>query len=188
MSDTLPVTLIHKAHKFYMAGVTPSNISQLTKIPMSDLNLLIMGDDRLGTSPDCWSVKRNGLVDEVVVAASLERLDFTLKCTGLASSILHESLSVLNQQVRDGGRTLTVREMESMSSIVEKLDKIVRLEKGSPTEIVSRAGLSVDEARAILKADPFAPITIEAECVSVVTNEELDAHVIKQLEDFDVLG
>lgn len=165
-----------------MAGVTPSNISKLTNIPMSELNLLIMGEDRLGTDPNTWYAKRNGTVDEVVVAASLERLDFTLKCTGLASAILHDSLASLNSQIKEGGRTLTVKEMESMSSIVEKLDKIVRLEKGSPTEIVSRAGLSVDEARAILKADPFAPTIIEGECTDI-TPLQIEAPV----EDFDVL-
>lgn len=166
---------VDKAYRFYMAGVTPSNIAKLTGIPSQELQKLIMGDDFSGKELTCWNAKRNGVVDEVVVAASLERLDFTLKCTGLASAVLHESLASLNLSVKEGGRTLTIKEMESMASIIEKLDKIVRLEKGSPTEIVSRAGLSVEEARQIIKGDPFAPQIIEAECVTICPQEVIDA-------------
>lgn len=160
---------VDKARRFYMAGLTLSNIQRLVNIPPDFLQALIMGSDGSGKSPECWYAQKIGTTDEVVVAASLERLDFTLKCTGLASSVLHTSLESLNEQVKAGGRVLTIKEMESMTNIVEKLDKIVRLEKGSPTEIISKAGLTVEEARSILANDPFAPRTIEAEVVNVVT-------------------
>lgn len=171
-----PKSEVDKALRFYMAGLTLANIQRLVNIPANDLQVLIMGSDGSGKSPDCWYAKKVGTTDEIVVAASLERLDFTLKCTGLASSVLHESLTSLNEQVREGGRVLTIKEMESMTNIVEKLDKIVRLEKGSPTEIISKAGLTVEEAKEILRNDPFAPKTIAAEVVSVVdvpTEEDL---------------
>jgi hypothetical protein len=86
--------------------------------------------------------------------------------------LLHDSLTELHMQRKEGGRSLTVKEMESVASIIEKLDKIVRLEKGSPTEIISKTGLSVEEARQIIKNDPFAPKTVEAEVISVSTPEE----------------
>lgn len=163
---------VDKAKRFYMGGVSVPNIIRLCSIPVDELNLLVMGADGSGKDPNCWHANKVGLTDEVVIAASLERLDFTLKCTGLASAVLHESLSSLNQQVKDGGRVLTIKEMESMTNIVEKLDKIVRLEKGSPTEIVSRAGLSVEEARSVIMNDPFAPKTVQAECVVIEDVEE----------------
>lgn len=161
---------IAKARRMYMAGLTTPNILRLVRLDKEQLHTLIMGKDGSGKEPDCWYSLRIGGTDEIVLAASVERLNFSLECTGLASAVLHESLTQLNIGVKCGGRTLSVKEMESLASIVEKLDKIVRLEKGSPTEIVSKAGLSVEEAREILRNDPFAPKVIEAE---VVKTEEV---------------
>ncbi len=168
----LPSHIVSKAKSFYMAGVSAPVIHKLTGIPREQLDTLIMGQDGLGTERGCWNAERFATVDEVVVAASIERLDFSLRCTGIASAVLHDSLSQLHMQMKDGGRSLTVKEMESVASIIEKLDKIVRLEKGSPTEIISKAGLSVEEAKRIIMSDPFAPKTVEAEVISVVTPEE----------------
>ena len=161
-----------KAKELYMAGVSAPVIHKLTGIPQKTLDELIMGKDGLGTQTDCWNHVRLSAVDTVVIAASVERLDFSLRCTGIASAVLHDSLTELHMQMKEGGRSLTVKEMESMASIIEKLDKIVRLEKGSPTEIISKTGLSVEEARQIIKNDPFAPKTVEAEVISVSTPEE----------------
>lgn len=174
---------VDKAKRMYMAGLSLPNIQRLVNIPPPELQNLVMGIDGTGKSPDCWYAQKVGISDEVVVAASLERLDFTLKCTGLASAVLHESLVSLNAQVKSGGRTLTIKEMESVTNIVEKLDKIVRLEKGSPTEIISKAGLSVEEAREILKNDPFAPKIIDAEVTDVVVVDP-----IAPVAEDDLLG
>lgn len=165
---------IVKAKSLYMAGVSSQVIHKLVGIPIKELDTLIMGADGLGTAKGCWNNERVSAVDEVVIAASIERLDFSLRCTGIASAVLHDSLTLLHTQMKEGGRSLTVKEMESVASIIEKLDKIVRLEKGSPTEIVSKAGLSVEEAKAIIMNDPFAPKTVEAEVIKVSSVPEED--------------
>ena len=169
-----------KAKRMYMAGVSTSNILRLVRVDRDHLQSLVMGSDGTGKDADCWYALKVGMTDEVVLAASLERLNFSLECTGLASSVLHSSLTTLNQSIKSGGRSLTVKEMESVANIIEKLDKIVRLEKGSPTEIVSKAGLSVEEARNILLNDPFAPKTVEAEC-TVVADPVENALVVEDL-------
>ena len=51
---------------------------------------------------------------------------------------------------------LNEKQLTAASSILSNLDKIQRLEDGAATEIVHRAGLTVDEARRQLASDPMA--------------------------------
>lgn len=153
----IDIEQLNKAKRLFFAGVTFDNIVSLTKIKPFALREAI---DRV---PNGWRAIRDASEDLVVTSATIDRLNTALSCAGVASSILLDSLKEL-KHATDSGRVLSIKEMKGVSDIVDSLDKIIRLERGTPTDIVCNASLSIEEARDILKKDPFAE-AIEAEIV-----------------------
>lgn len=102
---------------------------------------------------------------------NLWRSERTLRRNELASEFLESKAATVNQtfsssfrgiknwvdKVTDPSYDLKPHEARTLMSIVESMDKITRLDQGSPTDIISETKpISVIEIRKkILKADPF---------------------------------
>lgn len=74
---------------------------------------------------------------------------------GMALHILCRGLKDWSK-IQDEGGVLNEKQLLAASSILNNLDKIQRLEDGKATDIIQRSGLTVEQAREQLKADPMA--------------------------------
>lgn len=151
---------VFRAKKFYFAGVTFENIVNLTSINPKALKELIE------TPSTGWRALKEASEDFVITSAVIDRLNTAINCSSIATATLLQALKDLKFSV-EAGRELSVKEMKGVSDIIDSLDKIIRLEKGTPTDIIGKQSLTVEEARAVLKADPFSNYDIiDAEVVS----------------------
>lgn len=77
----------------------------------------------------------------------------------LISSISKNGLEILAKSLAHlaaSDRNLSVKEMRGVSDIIDSLDKIIKLDEGSPTEILAEVKPSTTfEIRKLLKSDPF---------------------------------
>lgn len=165
---------MEKAQNLYMSNVEISDICTALSIDPDTIRFYVFGPDGDGKLATCWSQLRkrtNNSAQSMYLKNKVEILDAT---AGVGVEILSRSLIGLRDRVSSGDLELTVDEMAKISKIVVDLDKIVRLEAGTATELIQHVGLSLAEARRVLEEDPFA-MAIEAEVVDLpwLKNEEV---------------
>lgn len=103
------------------------------------------------------------------------------------SRIYGTSLDVLTRFVDDlknRDKALTLVEARNLASILDSIDKIARLDQGSPTDIIADTKpASVIEVREILKQDPFIDYEeIDAKAIDHTTED----HSTGNLDDNDL--
>lgn len=146
-------SVLAQARAMYFLSVPTQKISAILEVSEKYLEKQILGENKLGTDPSCWKVVRNSMTDVVVNTIMQTQLETTMNIVGLASAALKNGLQDILQKSEDG--ELNVRDMKALSDIIVNMDKIARLERMTPTDIIQTQGLSLHEARDILTNDPF---------------------------------
>lgn len=165
---------INQAQLLYFSGYTISEIATMTELSLDNIRMLAFGDDGTGRDMKCWKVMKARLDPVSIAAYVMDKKAILERTSGLAVTALNKSLEILNQKVFSGDLELSISDMKDLAGIVFGMDKIVRLESGSATEIISKIGLTPAEARKILAEDPFnkSIVNMEVEYAKVVEKEE----------------
>lgn len=116
-----------------------------------------------------WREERELLKGEIMDALSDSKRE-------LMSSIAKNGLQILAksmQSLADGDRSLTPKEMMGIANIVDSLDKITKLDEGTPTDIIAEIKpASAIEIRKLLKKDPFLELEEIEEVVLIENTSE----------------
>jgi hypothetical protein len=158
-----------KARSMYMMGVGPAKISQILGINKEMLDEWILGANKKGDSPNCWSMVKQSMTDVVIDTIIHTQLETTMNIVGHASKILLKGLKKLSKKIQSGeDEDISIRDLKTISEIIANMDKIARLERMEPTEITGNisGGMSLEEARDVIKNDPFFK-TINTTCKEV---------------------
>ena len=146
-----------RAKMMYLAQYSLEEIVIKLNINLNVLKEWVFGKDGKGTSASCWNVVRSQVSDCSITAYILSKQDVFERTTGLALNCLTKALEGLNKRVNEG-QELDVDEIHKISSVIEKMDKINRLEAGRATAIVHNTGLTPEKVREIIKNDPIADV------------------------------
>jgi hypothetical protein len=99
-----------------------------------------------------WRIERQMLKAELYAQfTDAKRANFT-KMSEAAINIITKSLVELSTR----NRAPTVQEAKAATQILESLDKITRLDEGTPTDIVAEKVTSIKDIKAKILLDPFA--------------------------------
>jgi len=148
MSKKIAKTTLDKAHLMFMDFKQPSLICRELKMPRSSLDYHIKKSDG-------WELERNLKSAELFEQLNASRKrDFT---TMTQATIDVLSKALINLASRN--RPPTMQEARGAANILEVLDRITRLDTGSPTDIIANEKPStIIEVREMLKVDPFTKI------------------------------
>lgn len=119
-----------QAEQLYYAGIFVTDIVESLHIDISDLGREVFGPDGSGNHPECWAYKKlhrplsSPITYEVVKPVLLKKVEFQI--------FNRVRASIDDMEQRD--ELLDMDEMNKAVSMIEKLDKITRLEEGKPTQ------------------------------------------------------
>lgn len=165
---------VEQARALFFAGYEVSDCAQIIDLPLDFVRTLVFGADQSGREQNCWYKLREAMGPASVAAFVHSKKDVLDRVTGTAANILSVSLDNLRNKVLSGEVVLNISELKQLSSIVVDMDKIVRLESGKATEIINNVGLTPEQAREMLKKDPFAKMIVPEYTVKDVKEEVED--------------
>lgn len=169
--NDLPESVTEQAKALYFINCPENQILKIVDgIKKEELDYLIKGRDGTGSSESCWMRIKRENHDATVTAASLALMPAAQHNIAICNAILKHGLEGLLKDVKSGEKKLSSRELREISEVFANIDKITRLEQGDPTEIYEMAGLTAEQAREILKEDPFAFGIVDADA-RVITEE-----------------
>ena len=99
-----------------------------------------------------WKEELNLLRAELFSNFSTNKKANFIKMSESAIAVMSKAL----QELAEREYPPTIREAKDATVILESLDKITRLDDGSPTEIVAEKPISIKELKAKLALDPFS--------------------------------
>ena len=152
------------AKKLYLKYQPLSKICELTGMKLPALKYRLKG----------WKEERESQKSEIIDAL----LDSK---KSLMYEISKNGLELLNKGMRDlanSDREMTPSDVAKIAGVITDLDKIVKLDEGSPTDIIADIKpATIIEVRALLNQDPFQQIE-DAELI-----EETNEKIIKSITD-----
>ena len=163
---------IQKAQLLYFSGHTITEIATITEMPIDSIRMLAFGDDGTARSMTCWKSLKSRMDPCSIASYILDKKAILERTSGLAVAALNKSLETLNGKIQSGELELSISDMKELAGIVFGMDKIVRLESGTATDIISKIGLTPAEAREILRNDPFAKSVVNMEVEYAVIDEK----------------
>lgn len=165
---------LDKARSMYFANCEINEICTTLSVDPETIRFYVFGEDGNGKNPTCWLNLRKKLNPTAMSMYLRDKVDILDMTAGVGVEILSTSLSRLRDLVRSGEKELNVDEISKLTKVVVDLDKIVRLEKGTATEINEFIGLTRAEAKNILENDPFAQaIPVESVELPWLKDEEI---------------
>lgn len=117
----------------YYSGITPTDISAELNIPISELRKHIFGHDERGHDADCWYVQRQKQDPDDVVPFVRARYHVLSQ---VDASLLKKVLQSARELCDPSNPDFSLEEMNMATQIIERLNKMFRLEKGEATEQV----------------------------------------------------
>ena len=127
--------ILEQAKLMYFASIHPKDISQELKIPLDELGLYIFGKDKSGHSPDCWlQQKKEANKDNPISLYQYQAVKSHILTHIEAQLIAKMKQSA--QHLLGDDEPLSLSELSTAINVVEKLDKITRLENGEATQHV----------------------------------------------------
>lgn len=141
----------------YLSGYLVDEICIKLNLNLKDVNSWVFGNDGKGTASNCWLVTKSQVDDCSIAAYVLNKQDVFERTTGLALKCLTKSLHRLNERINEG-QDLDVDEISKIAGVVEKMDRIGRLEAGEATTIIHNTGLSPERIREIINNDPISDV------------------------------
>lgn len=165
---------LDKARSMYFANCEINEICTTLSVDPDTIRFYVFGEDGNGKNPTCWMNLRKKLNPTAMSMYLRDKVDILDMTAGVGVEILSTSLSRLRDLVRSGEKELDVDEISKLTKVVVDLDKIVRLEKGTATEINEFIGLTRAEAKEVLMNDPFAQaIPVESVELPWLNEEEV---------------
>lgn len=150
-------TELEKAKSLYLDYTPISQIAQQLSIPRGTLQYYATKE---------WKQERELCRAELLQQlAEAKRADF--------SSILLNSTKIIKRAIEDLAKREvppTAREAKNMAEVVEKFDKILRLDMGGPTEITEERVMDAKEIKQKLALDPFQEDALEVDFKDVTKN------------------
>lgn len=144
---------LEKAKRLYLNYESISDISKKLSMSRTSVSHHINKDGG-------WKQERELRRAELLEKVSLSRGEDFAKMTASTITVLKRAL----EDLANRDTAPTVMEAKGASQILETLDKITRLDKGDPTEIIREdKPTTVVELRKRLKNDPFAGELEDAE-------------------------
>lgn len=165
------------ARIMYFGDYDLVDISEKLSISLDTVRFYVFGENGSGSNEYCWYQLKKQLNPTSVATYIKDKIVVLDKTAGMALNILNENLRrVQNQFLEDSSYTLSIDDTKKLAGIVVDMDKIVRLESGTATDIIDNiAHMSLADARRILAEDPFAPTVIEGEFEDVtIPNSEIE--------------
>jgi len=135
-------TTVERAKQMYLGNVLPTDISEFLEIDITELGYLCFGLDRSGEHPNSWfHIKKTHPISSVYTYSVVKPV--VLKQSEMMLvNLISNNLTRMTEEKKD----LDMDELSKAAGMVEKLDKIVRLEEGKITENVEiTAGFSLRE-------------------------------------------
>jgi len=181
---TLPANerkMQEQARIIYLSSptITVEELAKTTGIPEDTLSALIYGEDENDPSKGCWHSLKKNMTDSAIIAVMANQRGVVEHTGKLALNIIQNTLSRLNEAVASGAKELEIDDLIKITTVFEKMDKIVRLDDGLPTETTRSLKLSYEQQKKIAAVmnDPFA----KEEIVDV----EIDTSSVVEVEDDD---
>lgn len=145
--SSLPRQAIDRARQLYMLYIPPDKILELLKVEYPGVvsNIGIKSFNAY-TAKRQWRKMRERLEKRVVENVRYKGYETAVAITVQTAELLKRGLLHLNSE----GAVLGVRDMDRISTIYERFDKIMRLEQSLPTEII-QGQLTKDKVALLLK-------------------------------------
>lgn len=161
------------ARMMYFGDYDLIDISEKLNLSLDTVRFYVFGENGSGSNEHCWFQLKKQLNPTSVATYIKDKIVVLDKTAGMALNILNENLKrVQNQMLEDSSYILSLDDTKKLAGIVVDMDKIVRLESGSATEIIDNiAHMSVADAKRLLMEDPFAPAIVEAEFDEIITDD-----------------
>lgn len=154
---------LETARIMYFGNYQLTDIAEKLNIEIDTIRFYVFGEDGSGKNEKCWAHLKKNLNSSSIAVYLKDKISVLEKTAGVALNVINEALTRLDHDMKtDPDFRITIDDMKKLSSIVVDVDKMVRLESGSATELVEHIGLTVAEARKVLAEDDFAQ-TFDAE-------------------------
>ena len=135
---------IDRAKQLYLGGIAPSDISEMLDMDLNDLGYMVFGMDATGNDASCWyAIKKSRPSGSIYTYSKIKPVLLKQTEMKLAEMIDNSAQKMLESQ-SESDDPLSLDDMSKAAGIMEKFDKITRLEEGSATEIIDTgAGYSL---------------------------------------------
>lgn len=135
---------LERAKQMYMEYKPMTTISEETGINYKTVQYHATKKDK------CWRVER-----ELSKADLLSRVSESKR--GAFASMTLDSITVVQKCLAQLARaeSITTTDAKKAMEILESLDRITRLDDGSPTEIVAEKPVALETIHTIVASDPF---------------------------------
>lgn len=162
------------AKKFYMEGMEAGTISQKLNVKYATVQNWITGQ---GGKTEAWKEQREKAYKTVVAKV----VDKTIReKEKLLPGILQIGLELIQKTfehrlAETAINPMTIREAKEVSDIVSNIDKLMRLEAGTATEIVNQqyGPVTIEQLKNAIRNDPFLEaIPFTAEEIQEVSPEQ----------------
>lgn len=148
------------ALEMYILGATPQTISSAMHTHVNVINRWVMDYK--------WKdLKANSVNSGIDILADIAPVELAKKAVSGLSKVIYKAVRDYDIAYNEGTLTLSPRDLDRLATVLTNLDKVVRLEQGKPTDIHSIQAISYEEARKILRDDPFAKSIIDGQCREV---------------------
>lgn len=146
------------AFDLYLTGQDLIAISDRLNCDVDELRHYAFGEAGDGKSPTCWEYYRKNVDLVAYKSVILDRKEQVAKILDITDKIIARELVKIHTKVITKGERLPVDELEKISKINERFDKMNRLENGKPTDVVKSLELSPEQQAEIAKImdDPFS--------------------------------
>lgn len=157
------------ARHMYYSGISVKDISEELDLPINELGLLIFGFDKTGNDPECWyRIKKDRNQNSFVTYRKVK--GFLLS---EAEAAIGQKVAISAVAISEDPAPLSLADTKIATEIMEKLDKMGRLERGEATEHVRvDQGMTLREIKngvRIDAQDEEDDDTIEAEYSPIAT-------------------
>lgn len=149
--------LRRQARHLFMAGIFVTEICETLDVSRDELGVLAFGADGTGQSPSCWAYQR--LERPASSAVTYERVKPFLLKTVEARFINRVRASIL--ALEESNTLLNMQDMSRAVDVVEKLDRITRLEEGKATEHIAQTRTTFTLRE--LERSRHVPVTVSSE-------------------------
>lgn len=122
-----------KAMHMYFSGILAIEIAQYLNVEMSELSTYVYGEDGRGMHPNCWCYQMQSRPNVSVVSYQ-EVKPYVLKHT---EALLIEKVRKSVDELHKDNIPLSMDDMDIATKMIERIDRITRLEEGKATEHVA---------------------------------------------------
>lgn len=121
---------LDRARHLYFSGVSPTDISESLDIDIEDLGYLCFGPNRKGTLSTCWYAEKKTRPELSVHTYQVVKPTIMKQSEMRLMEVINRS----TDHLIESDEILDLDDMSKAMGMVEKIDKITRLEENKATE------------------------------------------------------